>query len=170
MTLTRLFDGEYDDWQGLKPHLSLPELRKELEPVQSVRGPEVQSRTYQQFNVTHFSRYSPPTEVDAWSTVGQETVNILEFSEPPMRDLEATLTEFGTPELLLEDQRYAAGMRVKDYVYAGRGICFSVGEPFPPAPSLPRRAVFLQLFPASSVQFYVTDIGTGVPTGPRSLP
>jgi hypothetical protein len=170
MVLNEVLSGIYQEWQGLDPNLPLVNLKEELLPIADIRGPEELTRTYQRFNVTHFSRPVPPEEVDAWCVVGQGAVSILEYADPPMRDLEGTLQQYGPPELVLTDQRYAVGMRVQDYLYASRGICISIGEPFPPAPTYPRRAVYLQLFPASSVQFYLTDIGSGVATKPNVLP
>ena len=170
MELSKVLSGSYEEWQGLAPDLSMADLEMNLQPVKAVRGPEEQQRTYQRFHVTHYSRPVPPHKVDAWCAVGQEMVNILECAEPLMPDLEGTLKQYAPPDLLLPDLRYAAGMRVWDYVYPSRGITFSIGEPFPPAPPSPRRAIFLQLFPAASIQFYLTDVGSGIAVRPDVWP
>lgn len=170
MHLSKILSGSYEEWQGLAPDLSVVELEMNLRPVKAMRESEEQQRTYQRFHVTHYSRPVPPHKVDAWCAVGQEMVNILECVEPLMPDLEGTLKQYGPPDLLLPDLRYAAGMRVWDYVYPSRGITFSIGEPFPPAPPSPRRAIFLQLFPAASIQFYLTDVGSNIAVRPDVWP
>ena len=170
MELEKLLHGSYVDWQGLDAGLSLDHLEKELQPVTAKRGPEEQQRTDQRFRVTHYSRLISPHEVDAWCAVGQEVVNILEYAEPPVTDLEGTLAQYGPPERMLADQRFAIGMRVWDYVYASRGITFSIGEPYAPAPPSPRIAVFIQLYAATSLQSYVTEVGSGVTTEPNVWP
>jgi hypothetical protein len=168
MTLRDLFNGAYDNWQGLTPDLAVRRLEQDLQPISAARGPEEQPRANQRFLVIHYSRPTSPKEIDVWSAIGQAFVRVVEYADPPMADLEGTLARYGAPDVLLADQRYAAGMRVWDHIYAARGITFAVGEPYPPAAPAPRRAVFLQIYPAGSVQFYMTEIGSGAATRPNT--
>jgi len=168
MSLDAVLDGHLDTWQGLSGAETLESLNEALKPLKHVHEPAERVRTYQRFMVTVFERVVAPYIVEAWLTYGSSQVALIEYDDPPIYDLEGTLQRYGPPELILSDKRYTSGAFVREYVYARRGIVLSIAEPFASAAATERRAIHMQLFPSASVEFYITDIGTGPDMHPYS--
>ena len=116
-----------------------------------------------------FERPRAPTRVETWVLLGETTVALLECDGPPAPALDETLRQYGQPDIVLSDQRFVADAMVRELVYARRGVTFSVAEPFEPA-SGPTRLVHLQLFPATTLERYLTDIGASADARPQTHP
>ena len=170
MSLQSVLQGDLTGWRGLPDDLTRATLAEALAPVTRVGPSEERVRTYQRWTATPVERAVPPEQVEAWAVFGQAAVSLLEWDDPPVTDLPATLESLGSPDLLLQDRRFVAGGRVAEYVYARRGLALAVATPFPGAATTAPWAVHLQVFPATTTQFYLTDIGPGPDPRPQTLP
>ncbi len=170
MSLPSVLQGDLTGWQGLAPGLTPDGLAGALAPVTHVGSPEERTRTTQRWVVTRVERPVQPEHVEVWAVFGQHGVSLLEWDDPLVADLAATLARLGAPDLLLQDRRFVAGARVTEYVYARRGLALAVATPFPGAPAAEPWPVHLQVFPVTTTQFYVTEIGPGPDPRPQTPP
>ncbi len=170
MSLKDALSGELNSWQGLPATETVESLMAQLQPVERVAEPQVRVRTYQRFMGTVFERSVAPTRVEAWVVYGAEQVALIEYDDPPVFALEETLRGYGEPDMVLSDQHFVADAMVHELIYAQRGITFSVAEPFEPLDKAERRLVHLQLFPATTLARYLTDIGVSTDARPKTNP
>ena len=164
MNLEEALSGDLLSWRGLESE-SVESIARRLEPVGRIHPPVERKRTYQHFMVTTFERPIAPRLIEAWVVWNTARVALIEYDDPLIVHLEHTLHLYGPPEVVLSDQRFTAGAIVREHVYARRGVAFSLADPFPGAMAVDRRLIHLQLFPATTVEAYLTDIGVG--EGPR---
>ena len=156
--MTELADavaGRLVGWQGLSSGLDEAALGAELGAA-FTREPNAQPRAARGYVVLHGARSTPPEQVDAWFPLGADEAATVEFAPPAGLDSEALLEDLGEPELVLDSRHFAAGAVVEDHVHASRGITVAVAEPFEPGP---RRIVYVQLYPPTAPERYVTDVG-----------
>ncbi|MBD0372208.1 MAG: hypothetical protein ICV60_15305 [Pyrinomonadaceae bacterium] len=165
--------GRLAGWQGLPGSVTLQAITDALQPVRGAHAPVERERQSMRFMLTAFERDLPPQYVEVWQLYAQEHVTLVEYDDPPVEDLDEVLKEMGAPDLMLEDQRTAAGASVKEYIYARRGLALSLAEPYEWSELKERRAVHAQLYRASSINYYWRYVGPGprlrpVPTGPTT--
>jgi hypothetical protein len=170
--ISRATGGELADWTGLPPDATLATLERELQPTQ-VAGPVEKERPVSRFLVFTFERAADPRAVEAWFPFGSEQAALVEYDDPVVDDLDALLDALGPPELEQIGKRGADGALVTEKVYASRGLTLSVATPFEVAaqtepPPGSRWLVHVQLYPATTTQYWLTDIGAGL--RPRPFP
>jgi hypothetical protein len=170
MSLSEALRGNLHSWQGLSGAETLEHVSALLEPIRHTSPAAERMRTYQRFWVTVFERAMVPYLVEVWSVVGSIHVALIEYENPLMVELERTLQHYGPPDLILTDRRFSKDGLVREHVYARRGVTFSVLEPFATPTQAERRVVHLQLYPATSPEFYITDIGAGEALSPQTHP
>ncbi len=167
MGLKDVLGGDLDSWEGLTGSETLNSLRRELAPLKHVYHAMERTRTYQRYKVTVFERFVSPHLVKAWFALGSSKASLIEYDDPPIQNVEYMMEACGEPELILSDKRYAPGAIVREYVYARRGLTLSVAEPFASSVNMDRRIIHLQLFPPSTLESYMTDIGLDSHPFPR---
>ncbi len=170
MSLKDAIHGNLNSWQGLTKKETLESLAEEFEPVKMIHKAQERQRTYQRFMMTLFERDTPPFLIEAWFTWGSKNAALIEYDHPRIQNVEQILKTYGNPDLTVSDKRYTTGAIVKEYIYAHRGAALSVAEPYAPSRHPERTFVHLQLFPACSIEFYITDIGTETDFYPRTHP
>jgi hypothetical protein len=109
-----------------------------------------------------FERPVAPPRVELWVLLGEAHVALLECDDPPATALDKTVRQNG--------QRFVPDAMVRELVYARRGVTFSVAEPFETTSGTVRRLVHLQLFPATTLECYLTDIGASADARPKTHP
>jgi hypothetical protein len=171
--IDRAVAGDLGAWTGLPPDETRSSLERALAPVADVSGPVEAERPASRFQVLTFQRERAPRQVEAWFPVGSEHPELLEYDDPVVDDLDALLDALGEPELEQIGKRGADGALVTERVYGSRGLTLSVAAPFEhavrgEAPPGTRRLIHVQLYPATSAQHWLTDIGAGLP--PRPFP
>jgi hypothetical protein len=142
-------------WEGLSEGLDEAALRSQLD-AHFTREPVPRPRAARGYIVLHGERATPAEQVDAWIPLGAEAAATVEFKPPAGLDDAALLADLGEPELVLDSNHFEVGAVVRDEVHAARGITLAVAEPFE---SGPRRVVYVQLYPPTTPQAYVTDVG-----------
>ncbi len=159
MSLQQVLAGHLVDWQGIPGSATQAWLLEQARPLVRVGLPEEKVRIGSRFRVITLERETAPTSLEAWLVWDRDEVELIEYDDAPVDDLEALLHLYGTPDTILKGKRFALDSVVQEFVYAQRGITLSVGTPF--EGDLPRRIVHIQLYPARSLQYYLTVIGTG---------
>jgi hypothetical protein len=162
--------GELDGWQGLPAGVTPESLGRELGPVADVRPPGEAMRASRRFTVTVVERPAPPKRVLAWVEAGRTDIAIIDVEEPRVVDLDGVLQRFGRPDLLLSDRRFAPDAQVREWVYARRGLAFSIAEPFESPGSRGRHTVHLELFEAMTPETYITAVDRGAELLPKTHP
>ena len=170
MTLKDALNGELSSWKGLSGTETIESLTEQLQPVDRISAPEARQRTYRRFTCSIFERSVAPVRVEAWVVYGEDGVALIEYKDPPAFPLEETLREFGEPDLIRSDDRFAADATVREYIYARRGVTFSVAEPFEASGRGERRVTHVQLFPATTLELYLSDIGVSADARPNTNP
>jgi hypothetical protein len=170
MSVRNVLNGDLNTWHGLPATETIASLTDELQPAARVLGPEERRRGDQRFVCTVFERPIAPTRVEAWVVVGEANVALLECDDPPATALDDTLRQYGPPDIVLSDRRFVPDAMVRELVYARRGVTFSVAEPFENASAPARRLVHLQLFSATTLEHYLTDIGASGDARPKTHP
>ena len=170
MTLKDALHGELSSWEGLPETETIESLAEQFQPVERIGMPQESQRTYRQFTSTIFERSVAPTRVEAWVVYGEEHVALVEYEDPPVLKLEETLREYGEPDLIRSDERFEADATVREHIYARRGITLSVAEPFEAYGGGERRLVHVQLFPATTLETYLADIGVSAHARPKTNP
>ncbi len=170
--IERATAGDLAEWTGLPPDETLATLEHELRPGR-VSGPVEAERRVSRFLVFTFERDAEPRLVETWFPFGSEHAALVEYDDPVVDDLDALLDALGPPELEQIGKRGADGALVTEMIYASRGLTLSVATPFEVAgqdepPPGSRWLVHIQLYPATTTQYWVTDIGAGLP--PRPFP
>jgi hypothetical protein len=161
MHLKEAFQGDLFAWQGLSNAETRASISEALNPWLRVHDPVERTRISQRFNVIEFERLSAPELVEVWFLYGSHHVALIEYENPPVQNLDQLLEHYGPPELILDNKRFAVGATVKEFIYASRGITLSIAEGLDETGRDFRKVIHIQLFPATSPQFYITDIGTG---------
>jgi hypothetical protein len=159
-TLTESISGSLDGWTGLDPDLDEAGLRAtidarwELETSPQARGPRA-------FRVIRGHRSVAPETIEAWIAAGQSRVSSLEYRPPNSIDHGALLADLGEPGLVLGSNHFEVGASVQDHVHASRGITLSVADPFPDEEGNAGdpRVVYVQLYPATTTEEYLTTVG-----------
>jgi hypothetical protein len=170
MSLKDVLRGELGAWRGLPATETIESLTAQLQPLERVVQPEVRPRTYRRFLCSVFERPIAPSPIEAWVVYGERRVALVEYDDPPALALDDTLREYGAPDIIVSDVRFAADAMVREHIYARRGITFSVADPFEATTKLERRLVHLQLFPATTLESYLTDIGVSDAARPKTNP
>jgi hypothetical protein len=170
MSLKDALRGELDSWQGLPVTETVESLTAQLQPVDRVLEPYERQRAGQRLMCTVFVRPVAPSRVDAWVVYGAKHIALVECDDPLVPALEDTLRRYGTSDMILSDQRFVADAIVREHIYARRGITFSVAEPFAATNRVERRVVHLQLFPATTLERYLTEIGVSADARPKTNP
>jgi len=161
-----ILQGRYEQWNGLPTQLTLEDLSRRLAPA-DLHPPQPRDRIATRYSVIQFERRSAPRLWEAWLPFASQEVAIVEIEDPVCSDIEATLAAMGKPEIILENQRLSADYIVREFVFPQRGINLSVGDPLPSL-SQRRSLLHVRLFPPSTLQRYVTDVGEPNPTMPHT--
>lgn len=152
----------FGDWinGGLTGHETQADVETALQPY-AVHGPEEKTRMSQRFTVLTYTRPTAPAQVEVWFRVGSPYVALIEYDNPAVQNLARTLETLDPPELALKNKRFRAGYMVRELVYARHGITLSLAEPFDLTDEPHPKVIHVQLYPATTLQFYVTEIGAG---------
>ncbi|HUI83238.1 MAG TPA: hypothetical protein VL240_03395 [Candidatus Binatia bacterium] len=161
-----ILQGRYEQWQGLAPHLTLEDLSRWLAPA-VLHPPRQRDRIATRYSVVQIERRSAPCLWEAWIPFASHEVAIVEVEDPLCSDIDATLEAMGKPETVLDDQRLSADYLVREFVFPQRGINLSVGDPLPSV-SERRALLHVRLFPAMTLQRYLTAVGEPNPTTPQT--
>ncbi len=167
MDLKAVLDGDLDSWEGLTGAETLDCLRREFAPLRHEYHAIERTRTYQRYKVTVFERFVAPYLIKTWFALGSSKASLIEYDNPPIQNMEYMMEACGEPELILSDKRYAAGAIVREYIYARRGLTLSIAEPFASSVNMDRRIIHLQLFPPSTLESYMIEIGIDSHPFPR---
>jgi hypothetical protein len=157
--LAEALSGRLTAWRGLWASETVERLLDMLQSVVRIHPPIASERENRRFHVTLVERSAPPVRIQLWCLDDQPHVTLLEYDDPLINDIEATLQNFGVPEWTLEDKRFAPASLVTEYIYAGRGITISIATPDTGATQGARRAIHVQLYAPESVEDYLASIG-----------
>jgi hypothetical protein len=164
--------GNLAEWKGLPPDETADSLAHALAPVSEISPPREDERPASRFTVLTYDRPVAPRAVEAWFVAGSPYAALLEYDDPQVDDVDGVLAALGAPELERSGLRGADGAYVIEQVYPDRGLTLSVATPFEHdsrnAPPGSRRIVHVQLYPPTTAQRWVTEIGAGLP--PRPFP
>jgi hypothetical protein len=160
MGLAEALSGQLRAWDGLSSESETVErILEVIQPVTRVHPPVAGERENRRFQVIVVERGALPSRVELWCLKNETHVTLVEYEDPLVNDIEATLQNFGPPEWTLEDKRFAPAVLVTEYIYAGRGITLSLATPDTGAGQGPRRAIHVQLYRPKSVEDYLALIG-----------
>lgn len=164
--LEKAFAGDLLGWRGLSGAETVETVSKAMGPITRGVAPIEKERMSHRFSVFAFDRGASPSPVELWVLVGQDSVSLVEYDDPPDVGLEQILAAAGPPELVLQNRRSAEGASVKEYVYASRGLTLSVAEPYSWSEHYSRYLTHVQLYRASSTDYYWRYIGPGAELHP----
>jgi len=157
--------GDFTGWHGLPPGTTLDAVLAALAPARKSGPPRERVRGPRRHLVVAVERDAPPAEIEIWCGIDGRTVESIEL-EPAGIDGDAVLAQLGEPELRLPDERFAEGGMATEHVYASRGVTASIVQPFDAAQ--PRRVGYLQLYGATGLSEYLTEIGVAAHPRPHT--
>ena len=153
--------GRFTGWRGLTGAETVETVLHAAGPGARAAVPEEAERVRKRFTRTAIEREPGHGRVDVWTLYGQDHVTLVEYAEPGIADLTATLRGLGAPIYVAQSEtRSAEGGVVFDHVFADRGLTLSIAEPYAGS-SHPRTAVWAQLYRAASAEYYRRYIGPG---------
>ncbi len=157
-------EGNLADWQGLSLVETVARLSNRLGPLAERSEPEDKTRFQKRFRVSTLIRMAPPRRIEAWVLLGSDHIDLVEVDDPLVPNIDRLLESLGPADTIVPGKRYQAGAMVREHVYAGRGMTLSVATPFGGGSGGTKgqdSIIHLQLFPATTVERWVTEIGAG---------
>ncbi len=159
-SLARALAGDLVGWTGLNPGVDEAGLRAAIDARWTPER-DPRARMARTFRVVRGERAEPPERVDAWLPASETSVASLEYRPPDDLDHRAILADLGAPDVVLGSNHFEIGASVQEHVHAQRGITVAVAQPFPDEQgrSGDPYVAYVQLYPATTTQTYLTKIG-----------